>query len=275
VLAPSGAYDDEAAVLLQEHHAAYGIFSERVVKANAGASAASVSEVHSAAFRAYLLETSKTSKLPIFFCSDMTSTALDSQAPSTPATAIADRLEAAVNAALAISPAAEPTVIVLCLNGTGAVLRRPDRSQILEDLTAMLAGGRAMRATSPKDYLRQHPPTADTYGYAPGSDVGGFDLWMGSANQMAMWSALAEARRAAGGDAALEQGEVRVALLRAESGLWYLSLTLPQPRYLTDQSLSRFRALIADIYRAVGKPVPADIAPVKLETPAPVGVPGT
>ncbi len=84
VLSPSGAYDDESAVMLQEHHAAYGIFAERVVKANSGASAQAVSDVHSAAFRAYLLETSKTEKLPIFFCSDAMSATLDSQPPTAP-----------------------------------------------------------------------------------------------------------------------------------------------------------------------------------------------
>ena len=49
---------------------------------------------------------------------------------------------------------------------------------------------------------------------------------------------------------------------------------LPQPRYLTDESLATFRDLISDIYRGAGKPVPADIAPVQMETPAPVGIPG-
>ncbi len=274
VLSPSGAYNDETASLLQDQHAAYAVFSERVVKANAGASAASVSDVHSAAFRAYLLETSKTSKLPVFFCSDTTSNALDSQPPSAPATAIADRLEAAVNAALATAPSSEPTLVVVCLNGTGTVLRRPDRALVLEDLTAMLANGRTMRAAAPKDYLRRYPPTSETYGYGPGSDVGGFALWMGSQNQMTMWNALADARKAAGGDAAIANADVRDPLLRAESGFWYLSLMLPQPRYLTDATLSGFRQLIVDIYQGAHKPVPADIAPIKMETPAPVGIPG-
>ncbi|MDQ6768022.1 MAG: hypothetical protein M3Z41_09475 [Candidatus Eremiobacteraeota bacterium] len=274
VLAPSGAYDDETAVLLQTHRAAYAVFSERVVKANAGASATAVSDVHSAAFHAYLLETSKTAKLPILFCSDTTSIALDAQPPSAPASAFADRLGSAVSAALAVSPASTPTVVAVCLNGNGAVLRRSDRSLVLEKLVSFLSSAQSMRAAAPKDYLREHPPTLETYGYAPGSDAGGFDLWMGSANQMSLWNALADARKAAGGDGALAKEAVRSALLRAESGLWYLSLALPQPRYLTDQSLSRFRSFIADIYRGAGKTVPVDIAPVRLETPAPVGIPG-
>ncbi|HEV2878510.1 MAG TPA: hypothetical protein VGW96_02920 [Candidatus Eremiobacteraceae bacterium] len=274
VLSPAGAYDDEVAVLLQAHHAAYGIFSERVVRANAGASAESVLDVHSAPYRAYLLETSKTSKLPVFFCSDATSNALDTQLPGAPPSAFAERLNSAVNLALATSPQSEPTVVVVCLNGTGTVMRRPDRQQILDDLMALLASAPAIRATTPRDYLRQHPPTAETYGYAPGSDAGGFDSWMGSANQMSLWNALADARKAVGGDVALEKPDVRDALLRAESGMWYFWLAAYQPRYLTDQSLSRFRTLIAEVYRAGGKPVPPNIAPVKLDAPAPVGIPG-
>ena len=54
------------------------------------------------------------------------------------------------------------------------------------------------------------------------------------------------------------------ALLRAESGRWFATLMLPQPRYLTEATLAQFRALIAQIYRASNKPVPTSIAPVKL-----------
>ena len=274
VISPDGAYNDETATLLQTHHAAFGVFSERVVMANAGASAASVLDVHSAPFRPYLLETSKTDKMPVLFCSDSTSNALDSQLPSAPPTAFADRLEAAVGLALATTPATDPTVVVVCLSGTGTIMRRADRSQILDDLMAMMTSGRTMRSTTPKEYLRLHPPTVETYGYAPGSDAGGFDSWMGSSNQMSLWNALVDARKAAGGDAALEKPEVRDALLRAESGRWYLWLAPFQTRSFTDQSLSRFRALIAEIYRSAGKTVPPNIAPVKLEASAPLGAPG-
>jgi hypothetical protein len=271
VLSPDGAYDDETAALLQTHHAAFGVFSERVVMANAGASAASVLDVHSAPFRAYLLETSKTNKMPVLFCSDSTSNALDSQLPSAPPTAFADRLEAAVGLAVATAPVNDPTVVVVCLSGTGTIMRRPDRGQILDDVMAMITNGRTMRSTTPKEYLHQHPPTVETYGYAPGSDAGGFDSWMGSSNQMSLWNALADARKAAGGDAAIEKQDVRDVLLRAESGRWYFWLAGYEPRSVTDQSLSRFRTLIAEIYRNAGKSVPPNIAPVKLETSAPVG----
>ena len=275
VLSPSGAYNDETAIVLQSRRAAYGIFSERVVKANSGASAAAVSDVHAAAFRAYLLETSKSDKLPVFFCSDATGNALDSQPPSAPATAMADRLQASVNLTLAAVPAQEAAVMVLCLNGTGTVLRRGDRALVLDDLSETLAGGRSIHAMTPKAFLREHRPTSETYGYAPGSDVGGFDLWMGSANQASLWNALDDARKAAGGDKAVANPAVRDPLLRAESGVWYLALAIPQPRYLLDRYLSDFRALIADIYHGAGKSVPAQVAPVQLETPQPVGIPGT
>ncbi|MBV8667806.1 MAG: hypothetical protein JOZ28_01205 [Candidatus Eremiobacteraeota bacterium] len=275
LLSPSGAYNDETAVILQARHAAYGIFSERVVKANAGASAEAVSDVHAAAFRAYLLETSKADKLPVLFCSDATSNALDSQPPSAPATAMADRLQAAVSLALSAAPAQEPAVMVLCLNGTGAVLRRADRALVLDDLSATMSAGRSIRAATPKAFMNEHRPTSETYGYAPGSDVGGFDLWMGSANQASLWNALNDARKAAGGDSAVANPAVRDALLRAESGVWYLALAIPQPRYLLDRYLADFRALIAEIYRGAGKTVPSNVAPVQLETPQPVGVPGT
>ena len=148
------------------------------------------------------------------------------------------------------------------------------RRSPLDSLSSMISGATTIHATTPRAFLRQHRPTDETYGYAPGSDVGGFDLWMGSANQMSMWTALADARQAAGGDAAVANPAVRDALLRAESGIWYLSLAIPQPRFLTDLYLARFRSLISEIYLGAGKNVPADIAPLKLETPAPVGIPG-
>ena len=272
VFAPAGAYDDETATVLQTHGAAYGIFSERVVKANAGSSSQAVSDVHAAAFRPYLLETSKTDKLPILFCSDQTSLALEAQPPGVPAAASAATLRGAVAAAAAASPQGSSAVVVVCLDGMGGIARRPDRAAVLDALATMLGGNTSMRASTPKEFLREHPPTSETYGYAPGSDAGGFDLWMGSANQMSLWSALSDARTAAGGDAALQNQDVRELLLRAESGAWYLSVATPQPRALADRSLARFRSLIADIYRAAGKPVPADIAPVKLDTVAPVGI---
>jgi hypothetical protein len=138
-----------------------------------------------------------------------------------------------------------------------------------------MSGGRSIRAATPKAFLREHKPTSETYGYAPGSDVGGFDLWMGSANQASLWNALNDARKAAGGDKAVANPAVRGTLLRAESGVWFLALAIPQPRYLLDRYLADFRALIAEIYRGAGKTVPSDVAPVQLETPQPVGIPGT
>lgn len=269
VLSPNGAYDDATGALLQSHRAAYGVFSERVVKANAGGSQQAVADAQTAAYRPYLLETSKTNKLPIFFCSDTASSLLDAAPPTGLPSAMGDRVADIAKYALVASQGEAATAVVLCLNATGAVLRRPDRALMIDHFDAILAGGGAVTATTPKEYLRKNPPTSDTYGYQPGTDAGGFDLWMGARNQASLWNALADARKAAGGDAALEHAAIREALLRAESSSWYIMLGLPQPRYRTEKSLLQFRALIAQIYRAAEKPVPNSIAPVKLEAPAP------
>ncbi len=269
---PSGAYDDETATLLQSHRAQYGVFSERVVKASVGAAAASVADARSAAYRAYLMETSKTTTLPIFFCSDSASTSIDAQPLASPASAMADRLQSVVKAALDVSPNESAPVVVLCLPANGSILHRADRASALDFIAAALSGNKS-KAQTPHQFLKAHPPTADTYGYEAASDVGGFDMWMGSQNQMSMWNALSDARRAAGGDAALSSAAIRDALLRAESGRWFATLMLPQPRYLTEATLAQFRALIAQIYRAANKPVPASIAPVKLNATPPSSTP--
>ncbi len=261
LVSPNGAYNDETAVLMQARGAAYGVFSDRVVKANSGASAQAVSDVHSAAYRAYLFESSKTSRLPIFFSSDTAGMALDSQPPFSPAPAMADKLDDAVNAALAATNTG-PTLFVVCLNANAAVFHRPDRAAVLEDFIALLAGGGTIRAVTPRDYLRSSPPTSFSYGYAPASDVGGFDLWMGSANQMSLWNALDAARKAAGGDLAVTKASTREPLLEAEGGRWFVALALPLPRPLTDRSLAQYRSLIAQIYRGAGQSIPGNIAPV-------------
>lgn len=263
LVSPSGAYDDETATLLQAHRARYGVFAERVVKMNVGAAAASVADARSAAYRAYLMETSKTTTLPIFFCSDSASTSIDAQPLASPASAMADRLLSVVKGALAVSPDESAPIVVLCLSATGLILHRADRAAALDSIAAALSSSKS-KAQTPRQFLSAHPPTADTYGYEAASDVGGFDLWMGSQNQVSLWNALSDARKAAGGDAGLSNPAVLDALLRAESGRWFATLMLPQPRYLTEATLGEFRALIAQVYRASNKPVPANIAPVKL-----------
>lgn len=272
IVSPSGAYDDETATLFQSHNATYGVFSERVVKTNVGAAAASVADARSAAFRAYLMETSKTTTLPIFFCSDSASTSIDAQPLASPASAMADRLQSVVKAALEASPNESASVVVLCLSATGSILHRADRAAALDFIAAALSGS-SSKAQTPRQFLSAHPPTADTYGYEAASDVGGFDMWMGSQNQVSLWNALGDARKEAGGDAGLSNPVVRDTLLRAESGRWFVVLMLPQPRYLTEATLAEFRALVAQIYRASNKRVPANIAPVKFNVPAPPSSP--
>lgn len=266
VVSPNGAYDDETIALLQAHHARYAVFSDRVVKQNVGAAAASVADARTAAFRAYLMETTKTATIPMFFCSDVASTSIDSQPLRSLASTMADKMHQAIQNASEATRGEKAPVIVLCLAGNGSILHRADRAAALDAIAALLAGA---NASTPRAFLQANPPTADTYGYEAATDAGDFSLWMGSANQVSLWNALDAARSAAGGDSAVASTPVRDALLNAESGRWYLALALAQPRYLTDASLAQFRDLIGRIYRAAGKPAPRSIAPVKLGVPSP------
>lgn len=275
IISPHGAYDDATAAVIQEHHPSYAIFSDRVVKANTGASAQAVSETGAAALRGYLMETSKTNKLPILFCSDTASTALDILPASSSADALGDRVRTIANEALNAATTAggtNATTLVLCLDLQSPILRRPDRQQILGHLDAVLSGS-GVEATTPTEFLRHHPPTTETYGFEPASDSGGFALWMGSANQASLWTALSDARKQAGGDGALARAPVRTALLRAESSRWFMALAKPQPREVLQRSLTQFRSAIAEIYRAASLPVPAGLAPVKWEAPATIATP--
>lgn len=274
VVSPSGAYDDETIALLQVHHARYGVFSDRVVKQNVGAAASSVADARAAAYRTYLMETTRTATIPIVFCSDTASTSIDSEPLHSPASSMADRVRAAGRAAADAASGERAPIIVLCLPANGSILHRADRAAALDAIAATLSTSTA-RGSTPRDVLNASPPTSDTYGYEATSDAGDFSLWMGSANQVSMWNALDAARSAAGGDSAVTNASVRDALLQAESGRWYLTPALIQPRYLTDASLAAFRELIGRIYRDAGKPVPRTIAPVKeLEpTPAPTIAP--
>jgi hypothetical protein len=268
MVSPSGAYDDSTAAMLQAHGLRYAVFSERVLEANVGAAPSSVEQAHGAPFRAYLMEISKTQTLPIFFCADTASTSIDSQPLGSPPSAMADRMSTVVAAALATASDERTPVVTLCLPAAGSILHRANRAQALDALAAALSSEQH-RGVTPREFLSAHPPTAATYGYEAASEAGDFNLWMGSQNQMSLWNALLDARAAAGGDAAVASARVRDVLLQAESGRWFLALALPQPRYLTDESLAQFRALIAQLYRAANKPVPADIAPVKFSQSPP------
>jgi hypothetical protein len=268
VVAPAGAYDDDTAVLLRERGAHYAIFSDRVLQENVGAAPEAVAAARSAAFHGYLLETSRTDHLPLFFCDDDASTALEALPAAAPSTAYGDRLAAAVRDALAVMPAGQVPLLTVCVSARGAFLRRADRRRAADDLAAALAGGE-MHATTPGRYLDGSPALTPTYGYEAASALGGFDFWMGSRNQMNLWTALAEARQAAGSDAAIGNPRVRDLLLQAESGRWFAALSLPQPAAVTQAEVARFRDLLAAIYRAVDLSPPARLAPIMLPTPAP------
>jgi len=273
IVSPHGAYDDETASLMQERHPAYALFSDRVAKATTGASAEAVSASQAAALHGYLLETSRTSKLPILFCSDTLSATLDVLPATTSPSALGERVRGMASDALAASSANDPTVLVLCLDLESPLLHRADRGSLLGYLAAVLSSANGIEATTPKLFLRRHPPTVETYGFEPGSDAGGFALWMGSANQASLWTALLDARKSAGGDAALTHAAVRDSLLRAESNRWFMALQLPQPRQAVQRTLSQYRSAIAQVYRAANVPVPADIAPIKWDHSATIATP--
>jgi alpha-amylase/alpha-mannosidase (GH57 family) len=273
IISPHGAYDDEAGAVLQERHPAYAVFSDRVAKAATGASAEAVNASKAAALHSYLLETSKTAKLPILFCSDTLSSAIDVLPAATAPAALGDRIRDTARDALALSSPNDATILTLCLDLDSPLLQRADRGAVLAHLDAVLSGTGGLEATTPRQFLRRHPASADTYGFEPATDAGGFALWMGSGNQASLWTALSDARSSAGGDAAVTHPAIRAALLRAESNRWFMALSLPQPRAATERLLAQFRSAIAQVYRAANVPVPAEIAPVKWDHPASIATP--
>lgn len=271
VVSPHGAYDDATAALLQEHSPAYATFSDRVVKAVSGASSEAVAATSAAALRPYLLSTSRTSKLPVLFCSDALSAELTVVPPTAAATVFGDRLRAMAATARAAHPS--DGILLLCMDIDALSLQRSDRSAILDHLGSVLSASSDLEATTPKEYLRRHSVGAQAYGFQPASDVGGFDLWMGSANQASLWTTLADARKALGREARGKRSDVQAALLRAESNRWFSALSLPQPRATTELALRQYRSAIAQIYRAAVLAIPANLAPVKWERPTPMSSP--
>ncbi|MDQ6779637.1 MAG: hypothetical protein M3Z37_00575, partial [Candidatus Eremiobacteraeota bacterium] len=271
VISPHGAYDDATAALLQEHNPAYATFSDRVVKAVSGASTEALTATSAAALRPYLVSTSKTSKLPVLFCSDALSTELTVVAAAAPATVFGDRVRQMAASARAAQPA--DGILLLCMDINALSLQRSDRSAVLDHLSSVLSSGSDLDVTTPKEYLRRHPARLQAYGFQAASDVGGFDLWMGSANQASLWTTLDDARKALRSQAGGRRSEAQTALLRAESNRWFSALSLPQPRAATERALSQYRSAITQIYRAADLAVPAALAPVKWERSTPISSP--
>jgi hypothetical protein len=146
--------------------------------------------------------------------------------------------------------------------------RRADRARVVEQLAAALSVGE-VTSTTIGAYLSASPAGTISYGFSPGSDEGALTYWMGTQNQRSMWGALADARKAAGGDAAINRAATRVPLLEAEASHWYLVPALDAPIPDIERLLVQFRTVVIDIYRGAGKPFPNLIAPVRLEVAPP------
>jgi len=118
-------------------------------------------------------------------------------------------------------------------------------------------------------YVRATPAASISYGFSPASDEGSLSYWMGTANQASMWNALGDARKAAGGDAALSRDATRAPLLEAEASRWYSAPSMIAPSADITRVLDGFRAVISGLYRGAGRPTPAVIAPIRLDVPPP------
>jgi hypothetical protein len=266
VYAPHGAYDDKTATVLEQHHAAFALFSDRVLRTSPiGGSRAAVAAADAAALHAFALRAAAGPALATLFWSEDDGSALDVLSPRLPASAMGARvLELARNAG---ARGGDGSVIVLRIDAQGLWDRRPDRAQVVDDLAAALASG-AVTSVTVGQYVRATPPPAISYGFSPASDEGSLAYWMGTSNQASMWNALGDARRAAGGDAAISRDPTRTPLLEAEASRWYAVPTMIAPAAEIGRLIDHFRAAISAIYRGAGRPVPAIIAPLRIEVPA-------
>jgi len=268
LLSPFGAYDDASAQLIAARGARYAIYSDRVLQTSqAGGSVAALRAAQASPYLVYALQIAKTTSLPIYFWADEASRALDGFATTLPPDAFAARVAADASAAGATSSDGTARALVLCIDFDGAWSHRPDAAAVVDRVAVALARWGA--AATPSGYLASHRALASVYGFAPGSTVGPLDAFTALPNQAAMWSALAQARDAAGGDAALRTSTIREPLLRAESGRWFLAPVLPLASDEIKAELDDFRSTLRAVYTAAGKPGPALIAPMRPSTPAP------
>ena len=275
---PFGAYDDATADVILQHRAAYALFSDRVVLATGvGASADSVAAADAASFHAYALHVSKAgSVLPALFWAQRQSSALSATLPDWAARSLGDGIVAAARGAASVASGARyPSVLVLNIEAQGAWAKRTDYATAVDSIVSTLAGTPAIHAVTPTEFLRANPDADAAYGFPSNSSAGSFALWMGSPAQASLWYALVNARRAAGGDAALDHPATRDPLLRAEGARWFEITQLPQNGPSLARALAQFRELLATIYRGAGKNVPRDLARVKSETPPVLSAPPT
>lgn len=265
---PYGAYDDATGALIQNARAGYALFSDRVVRGAGGqGTQGGLDAARAAALHAYALTTAKGVTVPTLFWSEAASNDLNSVTGSE--TAAGERLVALAHEAADRARDSYPHVLVLRLDAQGPWVQRPDARAAVERLIAAIGSGQAGRPTTLLAFVQSNAPTASAYGYPPNAESGSLALWMGSANQRSLWTALADARKAAGGDAALTRPEVRALLFAAEEGYWYALAAMPLTSERPGSKLDAFRGLIARLYHAAGARPPAVIAPVEVVSPAP------
>jgi len=130
----------------------------------------------------------------------------------------------------------------------------------------LLASG-AISSVTPGQYARANANASTSYGFSAASDEGSLSFWMGSSNQASMWNALGDARKAAGGDAALKGDATRVPLLEAEASRWFAAPGMIAPTSEIIKVVDQFRAVLGSVYRGAGKVVPTMIAPIRIEAP--------
>lgn len=269
ILAPFGAYDDASAQLTAARGARFAIYSDRVLQTSqAGGSVAALHAAQASTYLTYGLATGKTTTLPLLFWGDDASRALDALATSLPPQAFAALMASDAVAAGATSSDGSPRVLTLRVQMGAQWSQRPDAETVVERVAIALARWGA--TATPSGYIATHRKLTSVYGFAAGSTLGSLDAFTARPNQTAMWAALAQARDAAGGDAALKTAAIRQPLLRAESGEWFLAPVLPLAQEQVTSLVDEFRAELRAVYAAANKPAPAVIAPMRMSTPPPV-----
>jgi hypothetical protein len=268
ILAPFGAYDDASAQLTAARGARFAIYSDRVLQTSqAGGSVAALRAAQASTYLTYGLATGKTTTLPLLFFADDASRALDALATSPPPQAFAALVTSDAAAAGATSSDGSPRVLTLRVQMGAQWAARPDVETVVERVAIALARWGA--TATPSGYIATHRKMTSAYGFAAGSTLGSLDAFTARPNQTAMWAALAQAREAAGGDAALTKAAIREPLLRAESGDWFLAPVLPLAQDQVSELVDEFRADLRAVYAAANKPAPAVIAPMRMSTPPP------
>jgi len=255
VYSPYGAYDDATAASLREQHAAYALFSDRVLEASeAGGSAEAAKASALGRYRAYAVQTGKITKLGAFFWDERASVQLNSLPGSLPPSALGARVAALARSAAAAGQAVgHPNVIIVRMDALGPWERRDDAASVIDGLISALGEGSVAPATTFSGYLTRYGTSETAYGFPPASGLGSFDLWMGSAAQAALWSALQRARASAGGNAAMQRGGTTGPLAQAEAARWFSAPVLAQGRQASARATGRFRALLGQVYRSAGR----------------------